>query len=281
MRVGELATRSGIPSSTLRYYEKLGLVPRVSRNKSGYREYPKETLDQLVLIGRAKELGFSLREVRALLTRPRGTTREAVLAAVASKLSELEGERRSLGTKERRLRSFRGRVMRDGDIKADGISGWLLRPDKQESTMGLGRSSLGHFDEHAFKVINIASGEAHKHGDNWIGSEHLMLAFAQMDHEPIRKLFESEGVELHKIRKAFEKIDFGTKSDEPGIFITHRVQRIFGIAEGIALRDERRATAEDLLLAILEDGGGVALHLIRESGGDPAGIAAALREKLG
>jgi MerR family transcriptional regulator, copper efflux regulator len=280
VRVGELATRSGIPSSTLRFYEKLGLLPRVSRNKSGYREYPKETLDQLVLIGRAKELGFSLREVRALLTRPRGTTREAVLAAVASKLSELEGERRSLGTKQRRLRSFRGRVMRDGDIKADGISGWLLRPDKQESTMALSRSSLGHFDERAFKVINIASDEAQKHGDNWIGSEHLMLAFAQMDHEPIRKLFESEGVDIQKVRTAYEKIDFGTKSDEPGIFITHRVQRIFGIAEGIALRDDRRATAEDLLLALLEDGGGVGVHLIREGGGDPARIAAALREKL-
>lgn len=280
MRVGELATRSGIPSSTLRYYEKLGLLPRVSRSKSGYREYPKETLDQLVLIGRAKELGFSLREVRALLTRPRGMTREAVLAAVASKLSELEGERRSLGTKERRLRSFRGRVMRDGDIKADGISGWLLRPDKQESTMALSRASLGHFDEHAFKIIKIASDEAQKHGDNWIGSEHLMLAFAQMDHEPIRRLFESEGVDIQKVRKAFEKIDFGTKSDEPGIFITHRVQRIFGIAEGIALRDERRATAEDLLLAILEDGEGVAVHLIRESGGDPMQIAGTLRQAL-
>jgi DNA-binding transcriptional MerR regulator len=280
VRVGELATRSGIPSSTLRYYEKLGLLPRVSRSKSGYREYPKETLDQLVLIGRAKELGFSLREVRALLTRPRGMTREAVLAAVASKLSELEGERRSLGTKERRLRSFRGRVMRDGDIKADGISGWLLRPDKQESTMALSRASLGHFDEHAFKIIKIASDEAQKHGDNWIGSEHLMLAFAQMDHEPIRRLFESEGVDIQKVRKAFEKIDFGTKSDEPGIFITHRVQRIFGIAEGIALRDERRATAEDLLLAILEDGEGVAVHLIRESGGDPMQIAGTLRQAL-
>jgi DNA-binding transcriptional MerR regulator len=280
VRVGELARRSGTPSSTLRYYEKLGLLPRVSRNNSGYRDYPNETLDQLVLIRRAKELGFSLREIRVLLTRPRGTTREAVLAAVASKLSELEGERRTLGTKERRLRSFRGHVMRDGDNEADGISGWLLRPDKQESTMALSRSSLGHFDEHAFKVINIASDEAQKHGHNWIGSEHLMLAFAQLDHEPIRKLIESEGVDVHKIRKAFEKIDFGTKSDEPGIFITPRVQRIFGIAEGIALRDDRRASAEDLFLAILEDGGGVAVHLIRESGGDPARIAAALREKL-
>jgi DNA-binding transcriptional MerR regulator len=267
-------------ASTLRYYEKLGLLRPASRNASGYREYSKETLDQLSLIQRAKELGFSLREIRALLARPRGASRESVLAAVASKLTELEAERRSLGTKERKLRSFRGRVMRDGGTKADGLSQWLLRPDGGEGAMALSRSSLGHFDEDAFRVISIASDEAKNHEHNWIGSEHLLLGFAQLTDGEIRKIFRAEGVEISKLRKAFEKIDFGTKTNEPGIFITHRVQRIFGIAEGIALRDDRRATAEDLLLALLEDGGGVGVLLIREGGGDPARIAATLREKL-
>jgi DNA-binding transcriptional MerR regulator len=281
MRVGELAKRSGISASTLRYYEKLGLLRPASRSASGYREYTKETLDQLSLIQRAKELGFSLREIRALLARPRGASRESVLAAVASKLTELEAERRSLGTKERKLRSFRGRVMRDGGMKADGLSQWVLRPDGGERAMALSRSSLGHFDEDAFRVISIASDEAKNHEHNWIGSEHLLLGFAQLTDGEIRKIFRAEGVEISKLRKAFEKIDFGTKTNEPGIFITHRVQRIFGIAEGIALRDDRRATAEDLLLALLEDGGGVGVLLIREGGGDPARIAATLREKLG
>jgi MerR family copper efflux transcriptional regulator len=280
MRVGDLARRSGCSATTLRYYEKLGLLPRVSRSSSGYREYPKDTLDQIALIQRAKELGFSLREIRVLLARPRGTSREAVLAAVASKLTEFEAERRSLGSKERKLRSLRGRVMRDGDAKADGLSQWLLRPDREESAMALERSSLGHFDEGAFRVINLASEEAKNHEHNWIGSEHLLLAFAQLTDGGICMIFRSEGIEVAKIRRAFEKIDFGTKTNEPGIFITHRVERIFGIAEGIALRGDRRATAEDLLLALLEDGGGVGVHLIREGGGDPARIAAVLREKL-
>jgi MerR family transcriptional regulator, copper efflux regulator len=281
VRVGELSRRSGISASTLRYYEKLGLLGPASRSASGYRDYSNDTLDQLALIRRAKELGFSLREIRVLLARPRGTSREAVLAAVASKLTELESERRSLGSKERKLRSFRGRVIRDGDTKADGLSQWLLRPDGEESAMALNRSSLGHFDEDAFRVINMASDEAKDHEHNWIGSEHLLLAFAQLTDGDIHVIFRSEGIEVAKIRTAFQKIDFGTKTDEPGIFITHRVQRIFGIAEGIALRDDRRATAEDLLLALLEDGGGVGVHLIREGGGDPARIAAVLREKLG
>lgn len=279
MRVGELADRSGLSASTLRYYEKLGLLRPASRNASGYREYTKETLDQLALIRRAKELGFSLREIRSLLVRPRGASRESVLAAVASKLTELEREKKSLGAKERKLRSFRGNVLRNGDTPNEDLTHWLLRPDREES-MALERSSLGHFDESAFRVINKAADVAKGYQHNWIGTEHLLLAFAQLDSEAIRKMLVSEGVDIAKVRKSFEIFDFGVTTNGPGIFITHRVERVFGIAEGIALRDDRRATAEDLLLAILEDGGGVAVHLIRACGGDPARIAVALREKL-
>lgn len=279
MRVGELADRSGLSASTLRYYEKLGLLRPASRNASGYREYTKETLDQLALIQRAKELGFSLREIRALLGRPRGASRESVLAAVASKLTEFEREKKLLGSKERKLRSFRGNVLRNGDTPNEDLTHWLLRPDREES-MALERSSLGHFDENAFRVINKAADEARGYQHNWIGTEHLLLAFAQLDREAIRKMLLLEGVDIARVRKSFDTFDFGATTNEPGIFITHRVERVFGIAEGIAMRDDRRATAEDLLLAILEDGGGVAVHLIRACGGDPARIAAALREKL-
>src|SRR5688500_4408565 len=279
MRVGELADRSGMSASTLRYYEKLGLLPPASRNASGYREYTMETLDQLALIQRAKELGFSLREIRALLARPRGASRESVLAAVASKLTELERARKSLGSQERKLRGFRGRVLRNGETPDEDLTQLLLRPEKEQS-MTLERSSLGHFDENAFRVINKAADEAKDYQHNWIGTEHLLLAFAQLEHDAIRKMLVLEGIDIAKVRKSFETFDFGATTNEPGIFITHRVERVFGIAEGIALRDDRRATAEDLLLAILADRGGVAVHLIHACGGDPARIAAALRERL-
>lgn len=280
MRVGELAKRSGIAASTLRYYEKLELLRTASRNASGYREYTKETVDQLALIRRAKELGFSLREIRSLLARPRGASRESVLAAVASKLAQLERERKSLGSKERKLRGVRGQVLRIGETAGADLGQLLLRPEKEER-MTLERSSLGHFDESAFQVINSAADEAKRYRHNWIGTEHLLLAFAQLDREAIRRLLLLEGVDIAKVRKTFETIDFGGTTNEPGVAITHRVERVFGIAEGLALRDDRRAAAEDLLLAILEDGGGVAVHLVRACGGNPARIAAALRESSG
>jgi DNA-binding transcriptional MerR regulator len=280
MRVGELANRSGVSGSTLRYYEKLGLLRPASRNASGYREYSMETLDQLALIQRAKELGFSLREIRALLVRPRGASRESVLAAVASKLTELERARKELGSKERHLRRFRGRVLRDGDTRAGDLAGWLMRGEKEQNGSTLTRSSLGHFDKEGHRVINMAADESKRYRHGWLGTEHLLLAFAQLDSPAVRKILAAEGLKIGDLRTAFENVLTGSETSDDGVSTTPRVQRVMGIAEGIALRDERRATSEDLFLAILEDGEGLAVHLIRMCGGDPARITAALREKL-
>ena len=280
MRVGELADRSGLSASTLRYYEKLGLLRPTSRSRSGYREYSKESLDQLALIGRAKELGFSLREIGALLTRPRGKSREAVLAAVAAKLSQLERERKTLGSRERKLRDLKLRVLRDRDTKGEGILQWLLQPDKAAPSATRSRSSHGNFDDGAFRVIRTAADEAKRYHHNWLGTEHLLLGLVRQRDEAAAGLLASVGVDMAKVRKEFESFDFGPTTNEPGIFTTYRVTRVFGIAEGLALRDHRRATADDLLLGILEDGGGVAVHFIRSCGGDPLRIAATLRERL-
>lgn len=283
MRVGELARRSGLSAATLRYYEKVGLLPRTSRTSSGYREYPKEAVDQLALIRRAKELGFSLREIRVLLARPRGTPREAVLAAVAAKLTDLERERKALGSKERQLRGLRGRVLRSGTT-AEDITKLLLQRDHEVDGMAPSRGSLGHFDERAYRVINLATDEAKRYRHNWIGTEHLLLALAQAGDGPMRTIFAARGLETAAIRKAFEKVLTGplatSGKSEDGIFITPRVNRVMGIAEGFAFHDGRRASAEDLLLAMLENGAGLAVGLLRECGADPERIAAALREKL-
>jgi DNA-binding transcriptional MerR regulator len=281
MRVGELARRSGCSATTLRYYEKLGLLPLVSRTTSGYREYPADALDQLALIRRAKELGFSLREIRALLARPRGTSREAVLAAVASKLTDLERQKKSVGSKERQLRDLRGRVLRDGRAKSEDVAKWLLQRGAEDDGMAPTRGSLGHFDERGYRVINLAAGEAKRYDHGYIGTEHLLLALARIDDGEVRTALSASGLSIAAIRKGFEDLLTGplaaaSRSDD-GIFINPRVNRIMGIAEGIAFHDRRRATAEDLMLAMLEEGGGLAIGIIRKRGGDPERIAATLR----
>jgi MerR family transcriptional regulator, copper efflux regulator len=68
LQIKDVAERTGFSPATLRYYEDLGLLPRSTRTRSGYRLYDESTLDRLAFIGRAKQLGRSLDEI-AQLTR--------------------------------------------------------------------------------------------------------------------------------------------------------------------------------------------------------------------
>lgn len=66
--VGQLARLTGTKAVTIRYYEQLGLLPKVSRNASGYRQYTAEERDRLLFIRRSRALGFSLEDIRQLLS---------------------------------------------------------------------------------------------------------------------------------------------------------------------------------------------------------------------
>lgn len=65
--IGKIARKAGIQVGTVRYYESIGLLPDPPRSSSGYRKYPPNTVERLGFIKRAKELGFTLEEVRDLL----------------------------------------------------------------------------------------------------------------------------------------------------------------------------------------------------------------------
>jgi MerR family mercuric resistance operon transcriptional regulator len=64
---GRLANRSGVNSETIRYYEKIGLMPDPMRSAGGHRIYERSHLKRLSFIRRTRELGFTLKEIRGLL----------------------------------------------------------------------------------------------------------------------------------------------------------------------------------------------------------------------
>jgi DNA-binding transcriptional MerR regulator len=66
--VGELATRSGLTLDALRYYERLGLLPRAHRTSGGFRVYAADTLDRLRFIKQAQTLGLTLHEISTLVS---------------------------------------------------------------------------------------------------------------------------------------------------------------------------------------------------------------------
>ena len=68
LTIGQVASSSGSAIDTIRFYEREGLIERPSRTPSGYRQYLPDVVPRLHFIRQAKELGFSLREIRELLS---------------------------------------------------------------------------------------------------------------------------------------------------------------------------------------------------------------------
>ena len=67
MKIGEASARSGCHVETIRYYERMGLLPAPVRNANGYREYSEDHVCRLIFVTRGRDLGFSLDEIRSLL----------------------------------------------------------------------------------------------------------------------------------------------------------------------------------------------------------------------
>jgi DNA-binding transcriptional MerR regulator len=69
MKIGELAERTGLATSRIRFYERVGLLKSVTRQNNGYRSYPDDAVLVLKLIATGQRAGFSLDELRTLLPR--------------------------------------------------------------------------------------------------------------------------------------------------------------------------------------------------------------------
>ncbi|MCG4455340.1 MULTISPECIES: MerR family transcriptional regulator [unclassified Pseudomonas] len=91
MKIGELATRSGLAPSRIRFYEASGLI-NAQRQANGYRSYPEQALQTLGIIGCAQQAGFSLDEIRRLLPKAdsQDWAHDELLASLQRKVGEIE-----------------------------------------------------------------------------------------------------------------------------------------------------------------------------------------------
>ena len=102
LTIGRLADAAGVSIDTVRFYERRGLLPEPARTAGGYRSYSDEDTWRLRFILRAKDLGFTLREIADLLDAQGGAG--AVQAAAAAKLQVLADEQAALAATSDRLR---------------------------------------------------------------------------------------------------------------------------------------------------------------------------------
>lgn len=66
--IGQVKAQSGVPIKTIRYYEQLGLIESVDRTEGGFRLFSPQVLSRLAFIRRSQHLGFSLQEIKQILT---------------------------------------------------------------------------------------------------------------------------------------------------------------------------------------------------------------------
>jgi Zn(II)-responsive transcriptional regulator len=88
--IGQLAKRAGVAIDTVRYYERNGLLSPSTRLASGYRRYGDAELGRLRFIRRAKALGFTLEDIRELLSLSNERSVAKVKRAAEAKLADVE-----------------------------------------------------------------------------------------------------------------------------------------------------------------------------------------------
>jgi MerR family copper efflux transcriptional regulator len=104
MNIGDVARRSGLPAKTIRYYEEIGLI-RPQRSENGYRSFQQRDLNMLAFVGRARALGFTIEDCKALIALYQDDHRESShvraiaenhLAAIETKIAQLQSMRATL-----------------------------------------------------------------------------------------------------------------------------------------------------------------------------------------
>ena len=104
MNIGELSRLSGVPAPTIRFYEKIALLPKAKRRANGYRYYSEEDVSWLSLIQRAQKVGFALEEIKALL--PLGEQakqHETMLPRLQQKMAEIDAQMLQLQADKQKL----------------------------------------------------------------------------------------------------------------------------------------------------------------------------------
>ncbi len=103
LRIGDVAKRANVSVDAVRYYERQGLLPIAPRTNAGYRVFTSDTIERILFIKQAKELGFSLNEIGSLVVNNGVKDCRRIHDLLSVKLTELDA-------RLKRMREFRGKL---------------------------------------------------------------------------------------------------------------------------------------------------------------------------
>ena len=119
VNIGDAATATGVSAKMIRHYEEIGLIPAAGRTHSGYRVYAEADVHRLRFIRRARNLGFSVKQIEALLSlwRDRRRASSKVKALAQAHMAELDARILELTEMRRTLEHLAGQC--HGDDRPD------------------------------------------------------------------------------------------------------------------------------------------------------------------
>lgn len=98
LSIGQLSEQTGVSRQTIRYYERIRLLPRPKRQANGYRWYQESDVERLQFIAGARQLGFTLDDIAVMMelgARPKPTC-ESVLQAITQKMAQIDRQIQTL-----------------------------------------------------------------------------------------------------------------------------------------------------------------------------------------
>jgi DNA-binding transcriptional MerR regulator len=115
MRIGEIAKESGVSVDTVRFYERVGVLPAPERRPSGYRDYASNTIERILLTRELQAIGFTLSDVIDALA-----AHDAGGATCESERWRLEAVLNRVEAKLAELTALRARILQAQDACAEG-----------------------------------------------------------------------------------------------------------------------------------------------------------------
>jgi MerR family mercuric resistance operon transcriptional regulator len=141
LTIGALAQASGVHLETIRYYQRLGLVPLPARPAGSVRRYDARAVARLRFIRRAQQLGFSLEQVRQLLRLEDGGPCGATRRLAEARLAEVEARLGALTRMRRELRRLIGQCAAGGRAPRCPIIDALSEPPARPTATRRSRSA--------------------------------------------------------------------------------------------------------------------------------------------
>ncbi|HZE72021.1 MAG TPA: heavy metal-responsive transcriptional regulator [Pyrinomonadaceae bacterium] len=136
LQIGEVAKRAGVSIDTLRYYEKVRLLPRPARTSGGFRLFAPEHIERVRFIKQAQELGLTLDEIKGLLATGGAEECRRVRDLLTKKIGELDGKMTAMKDFRRTLARHLSACERELEAHGDAACCPVVAGGKNKPTKG-------------------------------------------------------------------------------------------------------------------------------------------------